>query len=135
MIQRRVFTTNIEQAVVDNTDYRRVVNTFNHAQLVYMSLEPGVEIGNEIHGIDQFIRIERGNARAIVNNGEHEYDLTDGSIVMVPAGTWHNIINTGDVPVKLYTIYSGPQHLRDTVQPTKADEEEDHFDGVTDLDD
>lgn len=135
MIHGHVFTTNIEQEVVDNNDYRRVVNTFHRSQLVYMSLEPGVEIGNEIHGIDQFIRIERGNARAIVNNGEHEYDLTDGSIVVIPAGTWHNIINTGDVPVKLYTIYSGPQHLRDTVQPTKADEEEDHFNGITDLDD
>ncbi|MGK2896496.1 MAG: cupin domain-containing protein [Candidatus Saccharimonadales bacterium] len=132
---RKVFTTNIEQEVLDNTDYRRVVTTFNHAQLVYMSLEPGVEIGNEIHGIDQFIRIERGSAKAIVNNGEQEYDLTDGSVVMVPAGTWHNIINTGDEAVKLYTIYSGPQHLRDTVQPKKADEEEDHFDGITNLDD
>ncbi len=134
MANRHVFTTNIEQDSITNTDYRRVINTFNHAQLVYMSLEPGVEIGNEIHGIDQFIRIEKGSAKAIVNNGEQEYDLTDGSIVMVPAGTWHNVINTGSEPVKLYTIYSGPQHLLDTVQPTKADEEEDHFNGITNLD-
>ncbi|MFZ2544558.1 MAG: cupin domain-containing protein [Candidatus Saccharimonadales bacterium] len=135
MINRSIFTTNIEQEVLENTDYRRVVNTFNHAQLVYMSLEPGVEIGNEIHGIDQFIRIERGNAKASVNNDEQEYELANGSVIMVPAGTWHNIINTGDEPVKLYTIYSGPQHLHSTVQPTKADEEEDHFNGITDLDD
>lgn len=134
MANRHVYTTNIEHDAIENTDYRRVVNTFNHAQLVYMSLEPGVEIGNEIHGIDQFIRIEKGSAKAIVNNGEQEYALSDGSIVMVPAGTWHNIINTGDEPVKLYTIYSGPQHLRDTIQATKADETEDHFDGITNLD-
>ncbi len=134
MASRHVFTTNIEQDSTANTDYRRVINTFNNAQLVYMSLEPGVEIGNEIHGIDQFIRIEKGSAKAIVNNGEQEYDLTDGSIVMIPAGTWHNIINTDDTPVKLYTIYSGPQHLHNTVQPTKADEEEDHFNGITNLD-
>ena len=134
MTNRHIYTTNIDQDAIANTDYRRVINTFNHAQLVYMSLDPGVEIGNEIHGIDQFIRIEQGTAKAIVNNGEQEYDLTDGSIVMVPAGTWHNIVNTGDTPVKLYTIYSGPQHLRDTVQPTKADEVEDHYNGITDLD-
>jgi len=134
MADRHVFTTNIDKDAVANTDYRRVVNTFNHAQLVYMSLEPGVEIGNEIHGIDQFIRIEEGNAKAVVNNGEQEYELRSGSVVMVPAGTWHNIINTSDKPVKLYTIYSGPQHLLDTLQPTKDDEKEDHFDGMTNLD-
>lgn len=134
MANRQVYTTNIEDDSIKNTDYRRVVTTFHHSQLVYMSLEPGVEIGNEVHGIDQFIRIEKGTAKAIVNNGEQEYDLTDGSIVMVPAGTWHNIVNTGNEPVKLYTIYSGPQHLHDTIQPTKDDEVEDHFDGITSLD-
>lgn len=134
MANRHVFTTNIEQDSIANTDYRRVIHTFNHSQLVYMSLEPGVEIGNEIHGVDQFIRIEKGSAKAVINNGEQEYALTDGSIVMVPAGTWHNIINTGDTAVKLYTIYSGPQHLRDTVQKNKADEVEDLFNGITDLD-
>lgn len=134
MANRHVFTTNIEQDSIANTDYRRVIHTFNHSQLVYMSLEPGVEIGNEIHGVDQFIRIEKGSAKAVINNGEQEYALTDGSIVMVPAGTWHNIINAGDTAVKLYTIYSGPQHLRDTVQQTKADEVEDLFNGITDLD-
>lgn len=130
---KKVFVTNLEEDTVKNTDYRRVVSTFAHSQLVYMSLEPGDEIGNEIHGIDQFIRVEAGKAKAIVGNGAAEYELTDGSLVMVPSGTWHNIINTGDEPLKLYTVYSGPNHLHDTIQKTKADEEEDIFDGITDL--
>ncbi len=124
------FVADIEQLTLENTDYRRVVFTSHYTQLVLMSLEPGVEIGNEIHGLDQFIRVEQGSGRAIINNGEEERDLEADWIIIVPAGTWHNIINTGDQPMKLYTLYSPPEHLRDTVQPTKADEVEDHFNGL-----
>lgn len=131
---KKVFVTNIENDTISNSDYRRVERTMKHMQLVYMSLEPGVEIGNEVHDVDQFIRIEQGQAKSIINNGEQEYDLTDDSIIMIPSGVWHNIINQGDSAVKLYTIYAGPEHLKDTVQATKADEFEDQFDGVTDVD-
>lgn len=133
MDNKKVFVANLEDETVRNGDYRRVRFTAPHSQLVYMSLEPGVEIGNEIHGIDQFIRVEQGRAKAIVGNGAAEYELTDGSVIMVPAGTWHNIVNIGDETVKLYTVYSGPNHLRDTVQATKADDAEDEYDGITDL--
>lgn len=129
----KAFVTNVENDSLENTNYRQVKHTLNRMQLVYMSLEPSVEIGNEIHGIDQFIRIEKGHAKSIIDNGAEEYELTDGSVIMIPAGTWHNIINESDEVVKLYTIYSGPEHLKDTLQPTKADEVEDHFNGITDV--
>lgn len=133
-MNKQAFVTNIENSTLNNNDYRRVERTMKHMQLVYMSLEPGVEIGNEVHDVDQFIRVESGQAKSIINNGEQEYDLTDDSIIMIPAGAWHNIINQSDEVVKLYTIYAGPEHLKDTVQTTKADEFEDQFDGVTDVD-
>ncbi len=123
------YVANIEQVTLDNTDYRRVLFTANYTQLVLMSLQPGEEIGNEVHGLDQFIRIEQGTGKAVINNGEEEKTLEADWVIIVPAGTWHNIINTGNEPLKLYTLYSPPEHLRDTVQPTKADEVEDHFDG------
>ena len=125
------FVTNIEKTTVENDQYRKVLYTSAYTQLVLMNLEPGVEIGREVHGLDQFIRIEEGVAHAILNDGESEHDLKAGWCIVVPAGTYHNLINKGDVPVKLYTLYSPPAHLKDTLQPTKADEQEDHFDGRT----
>ena len=125
------FIGNIEEQTQQNTDYRRIVYTSHYTQLVLMSLKPGVEIGNEIHGLDQFIRVESGKAKVILNNGESEHEMTDDWAVIIPAGTFHNIINTGDTELKLYTLYSPPEHLKDTVQTTKADEVEDHFDGKT----
>lgn len=127
------FAQNIEDLTVSNTDYRRVIYTTNYTQLVVMSLPAGVEIGNEVHGLDQFIRVEKGQAKAILNNGEKELELSDDWAIIVPAGTYHNIINTGDTDLKLYTLYSPPDHLKDTLQATKADEVEDHFDGQTNL--
>jgi mannose-6-phosphate isomerase-like protein (cupin superfamily) len=127
----KYFIGNIEEQTQQNTDYRRVVYTSHYTQLVLMSLKPGVEIGNEIHGLDQFIRVESGKAKVILNNGESEHEMTDNWAVIIPAGTFHNIINTGDTELKLYTLYSPPDHLKDTLQPTKADEQEDHFDGLT----
>jgi mannose-6-phosphate isomerase-like protein (cupin superfamily) len=128
----KYFVENIEKLTNENTDYRRVVYTADYTQFVVMSLPPGVEIGNEVHGLDQFIRVEHGKAQVILNNGEEEHELTDDWAVIVPAGTYHNVINIGDTELKLYTLYSPPDHLKTTVQPTKADEVEDHFDGRTD---
>jgi mannose-6-phosphate isomerase-like protein (cupin superfamily) len=125
------YITNIEKATITNSDYRRVLYTARYIQLVLQSLKPGEEIGNEIHGLDQFIRFEKGQAKVILNNGETEYDVKDDWAVIIPAGTYHNVINTGDTELKLYTLYSPPDHLKDTLEPTKADEKEDHFDGKT----
>lgn len=125
------YADNIEKVTIDNSDYRRVLYTGRYTQLVLMSLKPGEEIGNEVHGLDQFIRVEAGQGKAILNNGEIEHEVSDGWALVVPSGTWHNVINTGDSELKLYTLYSPPEHQKDTVQPTKADEQEEHFDGQT----
>lgn len=122
---------NIEQVTLNNTDYRRVLYTAKNSQLVLMSIKPGEEIGNEVHELDQFIRIEEGEGKCVLNNGEQTYTVTDGFSITVPAGTWHNIINIGDNDLKLYTVYSPPAHKDGTVEPTKADEHEEHFDGKT----
>ena len=124
------YIANIEEETIENTDYRRVVYTSKQSQLVFMTLKPGEEIGNEVHDGDQFIRVEAGSGKAILNN-DKETAISDGWSILVPANTWHNIINTGTNDLKLYTLYSPPQHLKNTVQPTKADEEEDQFDGQT----
>ena len=125
------YITNIEKTTKENTDYRRVLYTARNSQLVLMSLKPGEEIGNEVHELDQFIRIEEGSCKAILGNGEEEHELKEDFAIIVPAGTWHNIVNTGDRPLKLYTLYSPPEHKDGTLQPAKADEKEEHFDGVT----
>ncbi len=127
---KKGYVANIEKVTTENIDYRRVLYTGEHSQLVVMSLEPGVEIGEEIHHLDQFIRIESGTVKALLNETE-EYDLEDDWAIVVPAGVKHNFINQGDVPVKLYSIYSPAEHRDGLVQPTKADEKEEHFDGVT----
>lgn len=127
-----IYTANIEKETINNTDYRRVLFTSHYSQLVVMSLKPGEEIPNEIHGLDQFIRIEQGQAKAIINNGEEEKTLNPDEVIIVPAGTWHQIVNTGDQDLKLYTVYSPPEHKADVVQPTAADAAtaEEHFDGI-----
>jgi len=124
------YVDNIEKATLENEDYRRVLYTGRYSQLVLMSIKPGDEIGNEVHGLDQFLRIEQGKAKVILNNSD-EYEVEDDFAIVVPAGTWHNVINTGEEDLKLYTVYSPPEHQKDTIQKTKADEEEDHFDGQT----
>jgi len=124
------FIVNIEKETLENTDYRRVLYTSRYSQLVVMNIEPGDEIGNEIHGLDQFNRIEEGQAKVILNNSD-EYELKDDDAIVIPASTWHNVINTGDKPLKLYTIYSPPEHENGTIHSTKADEKEEHFNGKT----
>lgn len=123
------YITNIEQATLDNTDYRRVLYTAKNSQLVLMNLQPGEEIGEEIHHLDQFIRFEQGSAKVILDGVEHT--VSADFAVVIPAGTKHNVINTGDTELKLYTVYSPPEHKDGIVEHTKADEIEEHFDGVT----
>lgn len=115
-----VFYTNLEKDTLDNNNYRKVINTSNNIQLVLMSLKPKEEIGSEVHNnIDQFFRIEKGTAKAIVNN--EEIILKDGSVLIIPKGTLHNIINIGDNDLKLYSIYSPPNHPINTIQPNKQE--------------
>jgi mannose-6-phosphate isomerase-like protein (cupin superfamily) len=114
----------IEKQTLNNNYFRQVLFTGKHAQLVVMSLQPGEEIGNEVHpNVDQFFRIEQGEA-TFVFNGTEKHSVKDGDAVIVPAGTYHNVINTSKtVKLKLYTIYSPPNHPDKTVHKTKADAE------------
>ncbi|MFS8158598.1 MAG: cupin domain-containing protein [Candidatus Roizmanbacteria bacterium] len=122
------YTANIEKQSLENTYFRQVLYTGQHAQLVLMSLNPLEEIGTETHStVDQFIRVEKGNAKAILD-GE-ESILTDGDVIIVPAGVQHNIINTSpENPLKLYTLYSPPHHKDGIVHKTKAEAEADTTD-------
>ena len=115
------YLTNIEKATLENIDFRRVLFTGPNAQLVVMALKPGEEIGLETHDdVDQFIRVEAGHGTALLDGKEHV--LEDGSAVVIPAGTKHNIINGSRTEaLKLYTIYSPPEHPDGTVHATKAD--------------
>lgn len=120
------YTTNIERDTLENEDYRRVLYTGRYTQLVLMTLRPGEEIGRETHdGHDQFIRVEAGTGVAVLDG--KETPLSDGVIVVIPAGAEHNVVNTSDdTPLRLYTLYSPPEHPDGTVHPTKADEPEHH---------
>jgi mannose-6-phosphate isomerase-like protein (cupin superfamily) len=123
------YVLNIEEETLKNEDYRRVLYTGKSSQLVLMCIKSGDEIGEEIHHLDQFIRIEGGSARAIMDGVIHE--LSADHAFIVPAGMKHNVINTGDTDLKLYTVYSPPEHKDGLIEKTKADEIEEHFDGVT----
>ena len=124
------FVENIEQLTLDNTDFRRVLDTGKHLQLVLMTLQPGDDIGEEVHdGHDQFFRIESGKGEVLIDGTRHPVE--DDHAVIVPAGARHNVTNTGDAPLKLYTLYAPPEHKDGVIHPTKADASEEHFDGVT----
>lgn len=123
------YIADLEKVTKENEDYRRVLYTGKHSQLVVMSIQPGDEIGTEVHELDQFIRFEQGSGKVILDDVESEVEDDFG--VVIPAGTEHNVINTGDEVMKLYSIYSPPEHKEGTVHPTKADEKEEHFDGTT----
>jgi mannose-6-phosphate isomerase-like protein (cupin superfamily) len=114
----------IENQTLENTFFRRVLYTGPHAQLVLMCLAPGEEIGDEVHPkVDQFFRIEQGEAKFVFNEAE-QHLVRDGGAVVVPAGTWHNVVNTSQTtPLKLYTVYSPPNHPDGTVHKTKAEAE------------
>ena len=123
------YVDNIEKLTLANNNFRQVLYTAPHSQLVLMSLLAGEEIGEEVHELDQFLRVEAGTGKAVLN--DVEYPLEDGSAVVVPAGVKHNIINTGAEAMKLYTVYSPAEHKDGTVHVTKAEAEanEEHFDG------
>jgi len=112
----------IEKQTLKNKYFRQVLFTGKHAQLVVMCLKPGEEIGNEVHpNVDQFFRIEKGEVKFVLN-GKEEHLARDGDAVVIPAGTYHNVINTSKkAQMKLYTIYSPPNHPDKTVHKTKAE--------------
>ncbi|WP_435073760.1 cupin domain-containing protein [Halorubrum sp. HHNYT27] len=117
------YVTNIERETQDNDDFRQVMFTADHVQLVLMTLRPGEDIGLETHSdIDQFIRVESGTATAVLD-GE-ELRLGDGDVIVIPAGTEHNVTNTADnEPLRLYTLCSSPAHPDGTVQATKPQDD------------
>ncbi len=127
------FSADIEAATLDNSHFRQVLYTGRYSQLVLMALKPGEEIGQEVHDdTDQFFRFEQGEGKCLIDG--HEYQVGDGSAVLVPAGAAHNVINTSATEVlKLYTLYSPPHHQDGLVRDTKAEAEanEADFDGQT----
>jgi mannose-6-phosphate isomerase-like protein (cupin superfamily) len=126
------FIENIEQLTENNDNFRQVLYTSKNLQLVLMKMEPGEEIGEEIHeDRDQFFRIEVGQGEIWIDGVVNKVKADDG--IIVPAGAKHNVVNSGPGPLKLYTIYGPPEHREGTVHPTKADADADHehFDGRT----
>ena len=125
------YIKDIESIAVKNEDFRRVLYTAKNCQLVVMALKPREEIGAEVHTLDQFFRVEEGTGEAILDGVRTE--IHAGFAIIVPAGANHNIINTGSAPLKLYTLYSPPNHRDGVVHPTRGDAEADneHFDGKT----
>jgi mannose-6-phosphate isomerase-like protein (cupin superfamily) len=113
----------IENETMENTNFRKVLYTGTYEQLVVMCVQPGDELGNEVHpAVDQFFRIEQGEAKFVLNNGEEEEIGKNGDAIIIPAGTWHNVINnSADEVLKVYTIYSPPNHPPGTIHETKAD--------------
>ncbi|HWH17907.1 MAG TPA: cupin domain-containing protein [Allosphingosinicella sp.] len=129
---KKGYVDNIEKATVANDLFRRVLYTGNYLQLVLMTLQPGEEIGEETHDDrDQFFRIEEGNGEIHIDGVRNRVE--DDFAVIVPAGALHNVVNTGDRPLRLYTIYGPPEHVDGTVHRTKgeADAAHEHFDGRT----
>ncbi len=125
------YVQDIEAIAIGNEDFRKVLYTASNCQLVVMALKPKEEIGAEVHKLDQFFRVEEGHGEAVLDGVRTA--IQAGSAVVVPAGARHNIINTGSESLKLYTIYSPPNHRDGVVHHTRADAEADseHFDGKT----
>lgn len=126
------FVDDIEKLTTGNSDFRRVLYTGKHMQLVLMAIPPGGEIGAEVHDThDQFLRVEEGRGEVVIDGTTSA--IADDFAIIVPAGARHNVINTGDAPLKLYTLYAPPEHRLDVVHPTRPDAESDdeHFDGRT----
>ena len=125
------YVQNIESTATANNEFRRVLYTAQHCQLVVMALKPSEDIGEEIHQLDQFFRVEEGAGTAVLDGVSTP--ITAGFAVVVPAGTRHNIVNSGAGPMKLYTLYSPPNHRDGVVHHTRADAVADSetFDGKT----
>ena len=121
------YCDNIETRTVENEDFRRVLYTGQHLQLVLMTLQPGEEIGEEVHpDRDQFFRIEEGEGAVDIDGRENRVE--DDFAVIVPAGSRHNVRNTGEAPLRFYTLYGPPEHKDGMVQSTKAEAEARHHD-------
>jgi mannose-6-phosphate isomerase-like protein (cupin superfamily) len=117
------YSIDIEEKTLKNNYFREVLYTAPHSQLVVMTLQPGEEIGLETHdGIDQFIRVESGSGFAVLNGQRHK--LADGIAVVIPSGTEHNVVNDSKEPLRLYTLYTPPEHPDGTVHKTKREAEE-----------
>lgn len=127
------YVINIEEGGKENNNFRKVLYTAKHSQLVLMNLKPGEEIGMEVHADnDQFFRVDAGKGKVVIDG--NEYEIQDGFAIVIPAGANHNVINVSvNDPLKLYTIYSPPHHRDGVVHATKeqAEAEEEHFDGRT----
>lgn len=126
------YVANIEKLSLENENFRKVLYTDKNSQLVLMSLLTHEEIGQEIHDVDQFLRVEKGTGTAVLDGVSH--DISDGSVIIVPAGTKHNVINTSSGSMKLYTLYMPPHHKDGVVHKTKSEAEADmmdEFDGKT----
>ena len=126
------FVADIEELTEENSDFRRVLYTGKNLQLVLMAIQPGEEIGEETHADrDQFFRVEKGKGEVWIDG--HRSKIKSDDAIVVPAGARHNIVNTGDKPLRLYTLYAPPEHRDGTLQATKADADaqEEHFDGKT----
>ena len=124
------FVANIEELTTQNSDFRRVLYTGKNLQLVLMAIQPGEEIGEEVHDDrDQFFRIEKGTGEVWIDGSRSS--VKDDDAIIVPAGARHNIVNTGNKPLQLYTLYAPPEHRDRVIQVTKADALEEHFDGKT----
>lgn len=129
---KKGYVDNIEKATVTNDDFRRVLYTGAHLQLVLMTLRPGEEIGAETHDDrDQFFRIEEGAGEIHIDGAKNRIEGDFG--VVVPAGALHNVVNTGNVPLRLYSIYGPPEHIDGVIHKTRAEAEasHEHFDGKT----
>lgn len=126
------YISNIEKETLENNNFRKVLYTGKNSQLVLMSLESNEEIGEEVHEVDQFLRIEKGSGQAVLDGVTHM--IEDGFSIFVPAGAKHNVINGSEGQMKLYTIYSPPQHKLNTIHKTREEAEsdtQDNFDGTT----
>ena len=126
------YVVDIEKITKENKNFRKVLYTAKNSQLVVMALKPGEDIGEEVHTLDQFIRIEKGKGKAVLDGVEHK--IEGDYAIVIPAGARHNIINTSkDKEMKLYTIYSPPEHRDGVVHKTKDDAiaDDEHFDGKT----
>jgi len=119
------YVANIEEQTLRNENFRTTAWTGTYLQATLMTIQPGEDIGLEVHeGHDQFLRIEQGTAKVVMGPSEAELEswgATNESAIFVPSGMWHNVINTGETPLKLYSIYGPPDHAHGTVHVTKAD--------------
>jgi mannose-6-phosphate isomerase-like protein (cupin superfamily) len=124
------YVENLTKLTLENENYRKVLYTGNHSQLVLMSLPPDVEIGEEVHHLDQFISIIAGKGKVFID--DTVYEVKNGTGIVIPAGAKHNVINISEAEnLKLYSVYSPAEHKHGTIHKTKLDEKEEHFDGVT----